>query len=399
MTRGAPARRIAAVPAAALVFLAAAPAAAQTVVGTVVEEGSGAPLAATFVVLEDPGGEVRARALTGRDGAFRIGAPGPGRWRLRTERIGFEPGVSPELELAAGEVRTFRFRVATRPVRLDDIAAEDRPRCGRVGVQEAVELQRVWDEARKALSATVWTGLQPHFRFDVVLHSRLLGPDGDPEGEPTYTEARFYGRHPFRAVPKRDLALGGFVQRRPGRIAFHAPDAEVLLSDSFVDRHCFRIDRATSAGVRQVGLVFEPVPGGRVTDIEGVMWLDERTAELRRVEFRYVGLDISGDRRRLGGRVEFTRLPAGEWIVRRWWIRTPVLGWPDSEGELDPEERQRRRRLSRYAWVDEGGGEVVAVWRTSRLPGTVAADTLDVRLPPDRLVTRFDYLGPVGGEG
>jgi hypothetical protein len=360
----------------------AKPAAGQVVAGAVVEAESGAPISGAFVLLEDEGGEVRARALSGPGGTFRVEVPGPGAWRLRLERIGYAVATSPPLRLEAGEVLEYRFEVEVRPVRLREIPVEERARCD-VLPAEGVALQETWDEARKALSATAWTGQQPYFRFDVVLHTRRLDARGRPLDGPVLEEARFFGRHPFRSIPARDLVLGGFVQEPPGLVAYYAPDADVLLSATFVRRHCFRLERRDGL----LGLRFRTLPTSRLADIEGVMWLDPASAELRSLDFHYVNLEGPADGERLGGRVEFDRLPTGAWIVRRWWIRTPVIEWVGSGRPRDP------GRLKVVA-IDEGGGQVTAVWLTARIAGLIPVDTLDVTAPPDSLLVRYDLEEP-----
>lgn len=365
-------------------------AAGQVVTGVVAEAETGWPIPGAFVLLEDEGGEVRARALSGAGGTFRVAAPGPGTWRLRLERIGYAATDSPPLRLAAGEVREYRFRVETRPVRLREIPVEERTRCD-VLPAEGVALQEVWDEARKALSATAWTGQQPYYRFDVVLHTRRLDDRGRPTGEPVLEEARFFGRHPFRSIPARDLVLGGFVQEPPGLVAYYAPDADVLLSPTFMRRHCFGLERGSDGDAGLLGLEFRALPASRLPDIEGVMWLDPATAELRSLDFRYVNLAGPAEGEQLGGRVEFDRLPSGAWIVRRWWIRTPVIEWVEFD-------RARRSGRLRMVAIDEGGGQVVAVWLTARIEGLLPVDTLDVTAPPDSLLVRYELEepGPAG---
>ncbi len=370
----------------AALFISARPAVGQVVSGIVEAAATGSPIPGAFVVLEDASGETRARALSGPGGGFRVGAPGAGTWRLRLERIGYAEAVSPLLRLEAGEVRDYRFRVEARPVRLRDIPVEERARCDLLPA-EGVALQEVWDEARKALSATAWTGQQPYFRFDVVMHTRRLDARGRPLGEPLLEEARFYGRHPFRSIPARDLVLGGFVQEPPGHVAYYAPDADVLLSAPFVRRHCFRLERGSDGRAGLLGLQFRALPQSRLPDIEGVMWIDPGSAELRSLEFRYVNLTGPATEERLGGRVEFDRLPSGAWIVRRWWIRTPVLEWVEG---ARPREPDRLRMVA----IDEGGGQVVAVWLTARIAGLRPVDTLDVTAPPDSLLVRYELREP-----
>jgi hypothetical protein len=365
-------------------LLGARPAGAQTVRGWV-EQADGEPIFGAFIMLEDSSGVVSRRVLSTESGSYRITAPAPGAYRLRAERIGYSAAVSPWLRLDEGEDLSYRFVIEPSPVRLREIRVEERARCT-ILPDEGIELQRVWDEALKAITATAWTGQQPYFRFDAVMHTQTLDNRGRPTAEAVLEEVRFYGRHPFRAIPAQDLVLGGFVQHPGGQVAYYAPDADVLLSDSFVRRHCFRLVRGRAESAGLLGLEFETLPQSRLPDIEGVMWLDPASSELRWLDFTYVNLEASIEQQGLGGMVEFARLPSGAWIIRSWWIRVPVVEW--IPGQL---QRPGRYRL---LGIDEGGGQVVSVWLTARIAGLLSTDTLRVTPPPDSLLLRFDLEEP-----
>ncbi len=367
--------------------LAVRPSAAQTIIRGRVEQTDGRAISGAFIVLEDSAGVVSSRDLSSSSGFYRISVPAPGTYRLRAERIGYSTAVSGWLRLAEGEDLTYPFVIEPRPVRLREIRVEERSRC-KLLPDEGIELQGVWDEARKALSATAWTGQQPYFRFDAVIHTQLLDNRGRPVSEADLEEVRFYGRHPFRAIPAQDLVLGGFVQEPEGRVAYYAPDADVLLSDIFVRRHCFRLVRGEQEAAGLLGLAFEALPQSRLPDIEGVMWLDPTSSELRWLEFTYVNLASGVEQRGLGGLVEFASLPSGAWIVRSWWIRVPMVEWVEGRGQ--------RPNWYRLRGINEGGGQVVAVWLTARIAGLLPTDTLRVTPPPDSLLLRFDLEEPGG---
>ncbi len=86
--------RIHGLPLLAALLAAAAPAAAQTVQGTL-REASGAPVNRVLVALVDAGGHQVARALTDTEGGFSVRAPAAGRYSLRAERIGYTAVTSP----------------------------------------------------------------------------------------------------------------------------------------------------------------------------------------------------------------------------------------------------------------------------------------------------------------
>ena len=69
---------------------------------------------------------------------------------------------------------------------------------------------------------------------------------------------------------------------------------------------------------------FEPVAGRKLADIEGVLWVDENTSELREIRFRFVNADIISSFE-AGGRTHFSRMPSGAWLVDDWSLRFPKL--------------------------------------------------------------------------
>jgi hypothetical protein len=98
-----------------------------------------------------------------------------------------------------------------------------------------------------------------------------------------------------------------------------------LLSDGFAQLHCFSLVSGEGDRSGYVGLAFQPDVTRELPDIAGVLWLDARTAELRYLDFSYTRLPYEIELENVGGREEFERLPSGPWIVRRWWIRMPIL--------------------------------------------------------------------------
>ena len=367
--------------------LAARPATAQSVRGVLIDGESGQPIAGAFVVLQDSAGRALSSTLTSSAGTWLLRAPAPGAYRLRADRIGYESLESEPIALEAGESVSYRLEVGVAPIPLAELAVEGAGGTCQLLGEEGLAVYRVWEEARKALAAIVWTGQQPYYRFDAVHYERILDPKGVPASAVEFEEVRYFGRHPFRSIPTRDLLLGGFVQEVAGTIQYYGPDADVMLSGEFLRRHCFRL--AETDAEDMVALEFEPTDDSRVIDIGGTMWLDGESSELRRLDFRYENLDLDVDTSRLGGSVEFDRLPSGAWIVRRWAIRVPMV-------ELGPERRSSggrplppRRILT---GINEGGGQVTAVYLTSRLAGSASTDTLPVRPPPDSLIVRY----PVG---
>jgi len=302
--------------------LAAAPGRAQVVEGGLVDRETGLPIERATVVLVDSAGVQRRGVLADSAGAFRMEAPGPGLYTLWVERIGYRTSRYPAMRLRAGEVVSRRWAVAVEAVTLEGVAVVAERRC-EVRPTEGVLLYRVWEEARKALNAMRWTEAQALLRYDVVLYDRLLDErrrsSARSEQNQTLTQQ---GVPPFRSLPAADLARLGYVRAVEDYTYYYAPDANVLLSDEFLDAHCFRLRDGRGSTQGMIGLSFEPVTRTRNADVRGTLWIDRATAELRFLEYGYTGHAIS-DPEKLGGRVEFGRLPDGPWYVREWWIRWP----------------------------------------------------------------------------
>ena len=168
---------------------------------------------------------------------------------------------------------------------------------------------------------------------------------------------------PFVSADPEVLARSGYVDGDITRgSTFFAPDAAILLSDRFLDSHCFRI-QAPEKDRRDdlIGLAFEPLrltsDGARSrVDVRGVLWLDRTSAELRYLEYGYVNLPFDADANRAGGRLEFRPLPDGRWIVWRWYIRTPRLERRHVLSNVQPNEFQ-----TTMARVREQGAELLEV--------------------------------------
>ncbi|UCC71998.1 MAG: carboxypeptidase regulatory-like domain-containing protein [Gemmatimonadota bacterium] len=361
--------------------LAVQPTFSQTARGALLEEGTGAPIEGAFIRLLDEGDQQLHRvvgALSGPDGRFLVRAPEPGRYRLRAERIGFKSTLSDVIELAAGQTVEQVIIAPVEPVVLEGLEVTAEPVCDvRPGV--GPRTAELWEEAGKALSVVAWAETRGYFRYRVVEHERELDPRSlRVREEQTWTRTVPARRGFYVSRPAEDLAEGGYVRAtRADSLVYYAPDASVVLSESFADLHCFGVREGRGDEEGLIGLTFEPVPRRELADIEGVLWVDRETAELRYLEYRYTRVPLPISSTEIGGRVEFERLASGVWIVSRWWIRMPVV---HHYKPLYP--RPDRFRL--VAIEEEGGtvlevqpvrGTPVRLRSRTRLTGTVFDST------------------------
>lgn len=333
----------------------ALPIQAQVVRGTLTEAGDRVPLeGAVISLLRETGNTPVAMTLSDASGRFDIAAT-PGRWRVRAELIGYASVGSAVFELAEGKDIVLELAAPVEAISLAelDVTAADR-RCTVRPDDEGLATAVAWEQARKALESSLLGQESDRARFDAVLYERELEPGTMRVREERTEPYHAAGARPFSGASPEDLAARGFVQETDSGTYYFAPDERVLLSDVFLDGHCFRLRRAED-DPDLLGLAFEPIQGAGQPDIEGVVWLDRETTELRSLDYRYVHLRLGVPTEQLGGGMRFERLPTGVWIPRQWWIRMPVI-------------QVRERRVFGRARVErvlsgilERGGEVLSI--------------------------------------
>ena len=359
-----------------LVLLSAAlPARAQVVTGVLVDSASGVPVNGAIVALLDSMTRQYGGTFTDAQGRFELRAPSAGAWRVRAERVGYRSTMSPLFSLAAGGSRTLRIPISRSTARLSEIRVTASRRCV-IHPERGAETAELWSAVRTALRGTALTSQQGRIGLRIATFTREL----DGAGAERWTsrhERITYSEAPFVSVPIEALERDGFVVRSGETIDYRVPDAPVLLSERFLETHCFRLESAPPAmGDSLVGLAFEPVAGRTRNEVEGVLWVNRETAELRRLDVSFVGLELSALEEHAGSRIEFRQLPTGHWIIGRWVIRMPIL----RERRVTELNGMPTRTDTVLHAVREAGGEVVEVLgerRLSRSPARIAGSVFD----------------------
>jgi hypothetical protein len=328
-------------------------ASAQSILVQVSAAESGNPLPGVFVSLLSEEGLVIRSALTNESGGSVLPLSQPGTFRVKAELIGRETQVSSPVVLGNEESVTIPLAMPVHAVALAAITVEANERC-ELRPDEASEVARVWEEARKPLAMQAWAEREGLYRHDISTYVRDLDGAGRKVEHENRRGTSRVTRVPFASLPAEDLMRGGFVRvLAGGGYEYYGPDAALLLSDLFLDSHCFRLTRS---GDRQgaIGLAFEPARAGELPDITGILWVDEESAALRLIEYHYTWAPYAEADGIAGGLVEFARLPNGAWLIERWWIRAPILA-----------RHQNLTRAGdsgiRVAGIRETGGEVVGV--------------------------------------
>lgn len=338
----------------------------QAVRGYAREAPSQAPIEGAMVNLLSTDADIVGQTLTAADGSFFLPVRAPGSFRLRLDRIGYGSTLSGAFDVASGQVVTVPFDVVAKPVSIQGLDVVGGTRCAvRPGTGEATAT--VWEEARKALEAARWTSDRELYRFAWMRYVRQIDRLGERIIEEQRSTRRVFTPRPFASASPDSLALYGFLSVEQEEAYYWAPDAEVLLSDAFLDTHCFTLDREVADKRVLLGLRFRPAPDRRLPDVEGVLWLDQASSQLQFLEYDYVNLGRAAAVRGedASGRLYFRRLPNGTWVVHEWSIRAPQL-----VEVRDQAGAPRRYDVSGY--VEEGG----AVTEISTAAGLVLNGSL-----------------------
>ena len=306
------------------VVLAGGTAGAQTVRGVVVD-GAQHPLTGVVVLMLDSASNVVARGLSGDQGDFHVAAARPGAYRLRTMRIGYRSTISQPIALLSGGEVVQRPVLSGVLVSLDTVRVVSRSSCS-ISSDSVSQTFEAWEQARTALIAAQLTVGSRAIMATTVTYDRALEPDGRRVKQQASRLHTDYVTQPWRALAADSLHRAGYVvTERDNTTTYHAPGIDVLLSGVFAEDHCFHLI-ADAARPGTVGIAFEPsADRTRIPEIRGTLWVDRRTAELRRLDYRYVNVSSEQQSAGAGGDMSFARFANGGWAIASWSIRMPVL--------------------------------------------------------------------------
>ena len=352
----------------AVAFFAASrtPLAAQAIKGTVVLRDS-TPVAGVIVVASDDGGATAGRALTSARGEFVLRLPAAGHYGIRVLRIGYRPTQGPSVTVAAGATETVRVVFTAEVVTLTTVNVRDRETC-RVSADTGLMVARVWDEARKAMLASQLSSDEAPLFAEWIEYDRALDSTARMVRQQHIHTSRNPTTHAFRSRPAQLLDSLGYVVTGDSGTTYYAPDADVLLSESFAARHCFHLEAPPRGSANLIGVAFTPARDrGDVREIDGTLWVDRESAELRTLEFRYTNLSDVAESAHPGGRVEFLRLRDGHWLVSRWSVRMPELAAMPQRSNDGLRRRVMSATSAIVRAVHVSGGEVTRVTRHDSL--------------------------------
>ncbi len=273
---------------------------AATVVGRVVAADGGEPIRFSLVYLVRADSAIQVRAtLTDADGRFYFGGVHAGGYRVRVDRLGYEPEPGPPIVLAPGEHYTAFLASTPRPVQIAPIVVSGEACYGEDELKEVPELAKLWREAAKAAEARRLFELA--YRYAVTIRQEVWQVGRFGRG-PRETSERTATNTVARAALMGARATAGYGLVQPDRIVLTAPELPELFGPTFLETHCLtpQSDRGRE---RRIG--FRPLSqdSGRV-EIRGTIVLD-RALAVDRLEFEY----LDGARPFAAGVLHFADVP------------------------------------------------------------------------------------------
>lgn len=268
---------------------------AQTAIsGVVVTEATELPVSGAVVVGSGPSGE-RLSVATSADGTFRLEVSVNGRWSVGVTHLGFRERIT-AVDVPGDQPMEIRIILELDPIPLESLRVSVEARCPRAQDPDQLvalvrEVSRVFlPSVRPIYSARYERRVQ-----EVLPHNAFL----DQPWNQIWTHEIALDTLVLRSdQPLRDLGIlgdlaGGFIQlafeggESLFAYSFLAPSPEVVLSEAFVDTHCFEVVPAEDAE-RWAGLSFSPQEDSRVEyDLSGTIWLPPHRDSLPSIEFAY----------------------------------------------------------------------------------------------------------------
>lgn len=376
--------------------LSARSALAQAIRGRVFVGTTNTPLPNSIVQAHSADGSVAGSALTTESGYFTITPLKDGVYTLHVLRIGFRPFDGATVTVTNGESEQVVIAWTGESFALTERVITGSRTC-KISADSGTLLANVWDEARKAMLSAILAERGDAPLITRTNYSRTVGLEDELiTKQQMTTEARrtfrAYASWAPESLAARGYSAEGTLAGRTVTV-YRSPDASTLISDSFAGTHCFSLTKGTGANVNDIGVAFTPsTKSNSKVEIEGTFWIERTTSRLRYLEYTYVGLPSYAKNARSGGRVDFTVLSNGLWLLSNWRIRMPHVGVQRING-LGSQSPQLQA-------VDESGGLVNSVTSgdTTLFEQTLPSIALHMKLGGTNIVRSGVKVGIVGTE-
>lgn len=355
----------------ALVLCCVSPLEAQTVDGKLVDASERAVEGALVTLIDSSGSPVRD-VVSVDSGAFSVDAHHPGTHTLRIDRIGYAPYTTgPFLLLSTDASETLAITVTSPRSFLESLKPEVANPC--ISRPDSIpSFSLLWNEVRNNFRLMMLAAEARPERVDGIQYTRELDADGQTQLVVSHKEEFSSLKIPFPAPPPELGTSDLFGVMQGAAIAmYYAPTAAGLLSDSFMQRHCFTRIVVDRGAAPLIGLGFKPVRPADQVGISGTIWVDAKASALRSIEFTYSD-PSSATPPGAGGLVEYRVATAGVPRIVRWRLRVPQVRTFTRHGGL-----QELRTIIEHGALIFGSGRVAIADPDSLLARLGGAYQLD----------------------
>ncbi len=301
--------------------------------GAVRDSAARAPLPGVVITAIDSAGVTGGRAITDASGRFALALPGRAA-RLHLIRIGYRPR-----DVAITSADEIAIVMERLPPILSAVRVRSNELCP--GSSDQGAAFQLWEQVRDGLLATIVSRELKPADATTLVYETHVSPNDERVREQTKRVQSGRTTRPFTAsAPAATFAARGYMREDPSARIFDAPDADVLIDQSFAATHCFRLQTADAAHRGQIGLAFAPTPGrDTIVDVKGTVWIDTVDPRLRSLDFTYTSLEPAAMQAGAGGHIEFRTMGNGVSFVERWQLRLPVLQEPSTSMYWTPPAR------------------------------------------------------------
>ncbi len=289
-----------------------------TLSGVVRDATSGLAVPGAVVSLLDSARTVLQRTTSGAGGAYRL-VLSRAAVRVQVRRIGFRP-YEQLLPPDNGDNRAVDIRAERLPSMIGGLIVTARASCP--AHEDTPVAFGLWEQARSALLASVVARESQRadmrrYRFDRVLD------DERAANMRVVTDTSVRSQASFAAVlTPAGFVRSGFALDGPVERTYYGPDADVLLSDAFLNGYCMRLADRDPQHPERVGVRFTPARSQRDrVEIDGTLWIDTAARSLTHIAYRYLMTDGRLNAARPGGEVVFAEMPSGAVFIDRWTMR------------------------------------------------------------------------------
>lgn len=276
----------------ALVFAAAPPAVAQGVqgllIGDVVSNENGIPLAHAMVTVLG----AQRQTFSSDRGVFAFGSMDAGRYRIRATHIGYSP-VEVTVDVPAqGAPPRMRIVLTHLSVQLATVKVTAVARCttpGRPNPDVDPDFAAIVAQLR--MNAEQYQVLSDSFPFRYKVDQEFYSMRSDSSRTDEHDETAEYRSN----AHGWEYQMGQVVERlNDGHIIMHLPTLRDFAGYEFLNNHCFSYGGLDSTRDGTfIRINFRADVQIRTPDVNGAVFLDARSYEIRRAE------------------LELTRIPAG----------------------------------------------------------------------------------------